>query len=110
MSVYDAVWDIVEDEADYKFYVKQRGRPIAEKPAFLILGKNNFFSPWKGKYALIMNHVALIGLYNTREECFNKIREAVRKSNVQLELYIQTRRSRKLKLFTRNYKGVNSSG
>ncbi|RLG40845.1 MAG: hypothetical protein DRO01_03515 [Thermoproteota archaeon] len=105
MGIQDILYEILELEAQYKFYIKYKDKEMCGEPAFLILGKHSFINPWKGKYALIIPYLGLIGTYKNRKMAFEKIKKIVATSEKPLELYIEREYTTKKKLFIKNYGG-----
>lgn len=66
LALQDWLWDILESEAFERYFIGD-----AEKPAFLILNKNNPLS--NGAFELYMNSVSRLGRFKTHKKAVEKL-------------------------------------
>ncbi|HIE19008.1 TPA: hypothetical protein EYP75_04715 [Candidatus Bathyarchaeota archaeon] len=90
LSRDDLIWDLAEELALEKFYIK-RGGKTAEKPAFLL------FQGFLGaKWALIMCGVGAVWRLRSKAKAYAKLEEIASTATVPLEIVLKTTRGLKV--------------
>ena len=77
----NALWDILEGEADELFYIEGK-----DWPAFILMSRNHPFNPFKG-HVLYMSHVGLIAIFRTKEEALQHLRKIIENANVPVRVW-----------------------
>jgi len=76
----ELLWDILESEAPYKFFVDER-----KDPAFLLIPKWHYLS--LGGWELYLNHVGRICRLRSRQQALDRLREIIENANVPVKVY-----------------------
>jgi len=86
----DEVWDLAEELALEKFYIRRDGR-LAEKPAFLL------FQGFLGaKWSLVMCGVGAVWRLKSKAKAYAKLEEIASTAVVPLEIVLKTARGYKV--------------
>jgi len=86
----DLVWDLAEELAFEKFYIRHDGR-LAGKPAFLL-----FHGFLGAKWALVMCGVGAVWRLRSKAKAYAKLEEIASTATVPLEIVLKTARGYKV--------------